>query len=348
MAMSKKLKPSIGIVCEGTKTENQYFFGLIESEKFDGNIYKIIPKREDDEIIQRANGKRPKRQLKGAILTPYHELIEVDTTDYERYKSQPLRYVREAFLLKEEYGCDNVWAVFDRDGHASHQEAFKYADDNGVNIAFCSRSFEQWILLHFEKSNRIFSKVECKVKKQPNKCNSQKPCIGDECLCGYIRRYHIPNYSKSDNKLYDDTKHCLLQAIDNAAWLRCNMKTTDKVYELDTYCNLDNLLREMFELGDKFIPHIKWFEIGQEYITHNKLAILVSNSNIVIINTSSKTVIIQAGSITTSNEYMANEATLNQHTVLEPNVSVEMPLNPKNGNVNIKIDNIIYKCDYLT
>ncbi len=346
--MLKKLKPSIGIVCEGTKTENQYFFGLIESEKLDGNIYKIIPKREDDEIIQRANEKRPKRQLKGASLNQYHEFVEIDAADYERYKSQPLRYVREAFLLKEEYGCDNVWAVFDRDGHASHQEAFEYADKNGVNIAFCCRSFEQWILLHFEKSDRIFSKVECKVKKQPNMCSSQKPCIGDECLCGYIRRNHILNYSKSNNKLYDDTKHYLLHAIDNAAWLRCGIKATDKVYELDTYCDLDNLLREMFELGGRSLPHIKWFEIGEEYITHNELAITVSKSNIIIKNKSQRTTIFLAGIITVSDEYMVNKTTLNQHTIIEPNMAIEMSLDPQYKNVNIEIDNIIYKCDYLT
>ena len=76
---------------------------------------------------------------------------------YEDVKAVPLRYVALAQMIEEEKEMyEELWAVFDKDDHSHHKEAYEKAKDevNGkkVNIGFTSRSFEHWLLLHFEKN----------------------------------------------------------------------------------------------------------------------------------------------------------------------------------------------------
>lgn len=224
MRQKRKLRSlDIGVVCEGTKTENVYFFQMFDQESsLKGVNYRIIPKEEESGNIERANNKRSKRTIKKSKLNIYHELEELDEDTYKKYKAQPLRYVREAYLLKEDFGLSEVWAVFDKDGHPSLQEAFEKAEQWGVNIAFSSLSFEQWVLLHYEKSCASFHIVACKNKTKSIDCNKIIPCINpdDECLCGYIRRNYYHNYSKSDTNIYRHLRPYLEKAIENSAWLR--------------------------------------------------------------------------------------------------------------------------------
>ena len=252
----RKLFQTLGIVCEGVKTENFYLTDFIECEGLLKERFHIIPATVEEEPIQRANNKRPQKQLK-KLTGQYHQLIESDPNDYNKFKAQPLCYVREAFMMKEELGCDEVWAMFDQDGHASHKEAFAYAEQNKVKIAFSSRSFEQWVLMHFEDGNKTFEKTECKkqnkqtaTKKKANGCNKLIQCLDNaECLCGYIRRKHIPSYTKSDSKLY--TKHLkpkLQDAICHAKQLRLNIGDSP-IYEKNPYCNIDELITRMLAIG---------------------------------------------------------------------------------------------------
>lgn len=46
---------------------------------------------------------------------------------------------------------DQVWSVFDRDDHSTHNfnEAFNLAKRNNIKIAYSNEAFELWYLLHF-------------------------------------------------------------------------------------------------------------------------------------------------------------------------------------------------------
>jgi hypothetical protein len=100
------------IVCEGTKTEPNYF------KKF--RVPKIV-------IDIEGLGKDP------------HEIVR----EARRIKQQKQR-------RKDPY--DQVWCVFDRDSWAKQRfnQAFQYAQRHGIKIAYSNEAFELWYILHFE------------------------------------------------------------------------------------------------------------------------------------------------------------------------------------------------------
>ena len=61
---------------------------------------------------------------------------------------------------------DEVWVFFDKDGHPKAKEAFEMAriteiDGKKINIAFSSRCFEYYLLLHFERKHPEFHNPVC-------------------------------------------------------------------------------------------------------------------------------------------------------------------------------------------
>ncbi|MFI3262094.1 MAG: RloB family protein [Rikenellaceae bacterium] len=311
MRQKRKLRSlDIGVVCEGTKTENVYFFQMFDQESsLKGVNYRIIPKEEESGNIERANNKRSKRTIKKSKLNIYHELEELDEDTYKKYKAQPLRYVREAYLLKEDFGLSEVWAVFDKDGHPSLQEAFEKAEQWGVNIAFSSLSFEQWVLLHYEKSCASFHIVACKNKTKSIDCNKIIPCINpdDECLCGYIRRNYYHNYSKSDTNIYRHLRPYLEKAIENSAWLRnLNNNITSKVYDSNPYCDMDKFVLRLLNLKSLVVPMVDWFNVDDMVCISGNIEItakLCEDTVVVCIYNSSRvTFVLDCGTVFLSTE----------------------------------------------
>lgn len=142
-------KNNIIILCEGTDTEFNYFTELKEyveqtAPKRFLNI-KVVPGQ--SEIIKSKNPKRnKKRKLKEDTKTLPHYwcLYERSEEEYEIYKRQPTRYIREVQLYMEDYGFTEGWAVFDKDVHPDHEFAFQLADAlTNVHIAFSSYCFEE-------------------------------------------------------------------------------------------------------------------------------------------------------------------------------------------------------------
>ena len=113
---------------------------------------KLTDETNDTKQHSKHKTRRKKRLLRKIEETPSEETYQPE----EKYKAVPIRYVREAQEGLEDGVYESTWAVFDKDYHPEHKEAFKLAkqeiDENKVNIAFSSISFEQWILLHFEKT----------------------------------------------------------------------------------------------------------------------------------------------------------------------------------------------------
>ena len=359
---NKKFNTIVGIVCEGTETENQYLYDLIRSEAFNKGRFKIIPKIEEEDSPVRAKTVRAKKKIKekASDKKSYHEIEEDSEKDYKLYKSQPLRYVREAFLMQEEYGCNEVWAVFDKDIHPAHEEAFAYATDNNVGIAFNSLAFEQWVLLHFEKSGSLFSKIECKEKIETLKnnkrsrsktetktigCGKTKDCLDNiDCLCAYIRRNYISDYSKKDPTMYDShLKGKLLQAIENAAWLRQKYDNTKTpIYELNPYTNMDKFISRLFEIGkNQLLPSIQWFDIRKNSLIAKKLKLAVTDGILTVHNQSKITQKIDR--ISLSDEYAENEHCLCSNIILPAEETKEINIATYNkAHLRINYSNTYY------
>jgi hypothetical protein len=244
-----QLKPVLFIACEGTSSEFQYFESWAQAEEVLENFSRVVVYPDEKE-------NRPK-------TTPY-ELLAI------------------AKEKLQEGSADFAWVVFDKDMHPKLKETF--AEAEGVGIAFSSRSFEEWVLLHFEKNQMPFQATECKtVLQKPLNCGtvSVPDCSPIDCLTGHIRRQNfIPDYSKK--KSFDLHTHIYKKseiAIVNAAWLRFKKnlslnKTQSSLTNQNPYSDVDQLIFILTGREDK----IEWTNLGNP-ATLNDWTICVNKNN---------------------------------------------------------------------
>lgn len=219
------LKTSIFIACEGKNTEPLYFEKI--KEVVEGSTYAITvyPDKSDENPVSHALG-----------------------------------LVREAQSRINDF--DEVWVVFDKDGYAKHKETFELADKemNGkkVNIAFSSIAFEQWVLLHFEKSVAAHAKSKDIIQ--------------------YLKdQQYYPDYAKSNEKsTYTFLQNRTLQAIENAVWLRHynGALTNTPVYDINPYTDIDKLVTKLCAIEERFI----WANPGTS-VTIDDLTLTVTTAN---------------------------------------------------------------------
>ncbi len=279
----KKFKRSILIVCEGTKTEYDYFNYIGHNISIAKEIWDIVDvstnttipndiaiplptllgTRKKKHFVNPNKKKIPERNIMKELC--FYLYGEDDGSEkYEEVKAVPLRYVALAQMIEEEKGMyEELWAVFDKDGHTHHKEAYEKAqvEVNGkkVNIGFTSRSFEHWLLLHFVKNKDEFLITECKDEKDNEiGCDKTLGCQGTKCLCGYIRfNTVLTDYSKSKNpedfhKMMQILLVNLPNAFNNAEWLRneinndANLNTLP-CYDLNPYTDVDFLIKRLIE-----------------------------------------------------------------------------------------------------
>lgn len=228
-----KAKPVLFIACEGTSTERDYFNSWAQSPEAKDNFsaINVYP------VNKKANNK-----------TNPHQLVDLAVDSLQN-------------------GLATVaWAVFDRDGHTMMPETFNKALKNNVNIGFSARSFENWVLLHYEKSSFPFLATQCKsLAGKDKQCGTQPQigCLGPACLCGHIRRKtFIPNYSKkNDYDLFSDIYPSTEIAMVNASWQRwkCKPKNAIPIYDINPYSDVDKLIK--FIQGDT--NQIVWGSINE-------------------------------------------------------------------------------------
>jgi hypothetical protein len=108
----KIIRCSILVVCEGTKTEPNYFEAFAEIKQ--GVVVYDI-------------------EVKG---------LGRGTIDV----------VEKAIRLKNKNNYDRVWAVFDKDDFPAKDfnKAIEMAQNNGVEVAWSNEAFELWYLCHFQ------------------------------------------------------------------------------------------------------------------------------------------------------------------------------------------------------
>ena len=155
----------IRIICEGEKTEPLFFTALCEryvtTKGIDARTVPQAPVTDETEELstERGSYKGKKRQVK---QLPAEDAPVISG-------APPLKWVVYARRLRAE-GVDEAGAVYDKDKHPKHKEAIEEAEKivNGkrVGIAFTSRSFEYYLLLHFEYLYREFQETESAAKRR--------------------------------------------------------------------------------------------------------------------------------------------------------------------------------------
>lgn len=258
----RSFKNSVVIVCEGTDTEYQYFTELAtdvrqkQPERF-GRI-KVVPTPEEKAASDERRRAHKRRMRQGTTpLMLYYVKEETSKAEYDKNRSQPARYVREAQLFMLEDGYTEAWVVFDKDVHPGHKRAWELAQSSpSVNIAFSSYSFEEWLLCHFEKNGHAYHRSLCKRRD----CGiNGAGCKGRDCLIGRLRgKGYIPNFVKSQANLYSGFLSARLRkAFVNAAWLR-KVCSAPVIYDKNPYTDVDKLVLHLLDINTRY----DWVKIG--------------------------------------------------------------------------------------
>jgi len=259
MARNKKsvvIKPVLFIACEGTSSEYQYFDSWAQTDEA-LNFFERV------DVYPDKSEHKPK------------------TTPYQLYE--------KAKNVIEDGSANFAWIVFDKDNHLRLPETFNNARASGVKIAFSSRSFEEWVLMHFQKINITFNASECKdALGKPINCGTPKVpnCTPVNCLTGHIRRQNfIPEYSKKKTfDLFTAINHRTEIAIVNAAWLRFQVNASVNTAQpalqtLNPYTDVDQLIFKMQGRSDR----IEWALSGIDISLNNwTINACLSNGNIVV------------------------------------------------------------------
>lgn len=187
------------IVCEDEKSSKLYFESFKRDEKL-------------------------KRQLSSVDIKVVHpkDHSPVGLVNEAKEKKKKAKRDRNAY--------DEVWIVLDKDGHANLDQALITARDNKIKVALSVICFEYWILLHFVKKKKPFTKCEDVIK--------------------YIKKEHFKGYKKNTNA-YSSLNDKIEIAIENAVWLMDqNQNDIDrgtKIYNLSAYTDVHFLVRKLLK-----------------------------------------------------------------------------------------------------
>lgn len=125
---------------------------------------------------------------------------------------------------------EKVWVVFDHDNNANRQDAYKTAINESYSVAFTAIAFEVWYLLHYIKSARAFTN-------------------GSQVVA--TLRNHYPNYEKAKQNDFAILKPKLSDALENAVWLRAQVKEDDKtITDHNPWTDVDVLVKELIESNE--------------------------------------------------------------------------------------------------
>jgi len=160
-------------------------------------------------------------------------LARLEIEIYQPTNYSPLGLVKEAkkkmqAAKKDRMPYKAVWIVFDRDAHENIPQALSEAKttEPPLQIAFSLICFEYWILLHFERSRKLYNNCS-QVKKE-------------------IETNHLPAYSKTMN-FFPLIKANMQTALDNAAWLHAQnafqLNNGTDITSLQAYTSFDLLIK---------------------------------------------------------------------------------------------------------
>lgn len=187
------------IICEDKKSSKLYFEAFKKDEKLKRDLASV-----SIEVVH------PKDHSPVGLVTEANQ--------------KKLKAKRERNPYNE------IWIVLDKDYHANIDKAFNMAYANKFKIALSVICFEYWVLLHFEKTCKAFTK-----------CDD---------IISYIREYHFSDYLKSES-VYVDLKDKVNGAIKNGEWIvKQNQNDIDrgsKLYELAAYTDVHILVERLIK-----------------------------------------------------------------------------------------------------
>ena len=127
-----------------TRVERQRFLIVCEGEKTEPNYFKSLKEELPLHLVQ--------LEIFGKGASTLSLIEEAETIRK-----------RPEF---DDYPFDQVWAVFDRDSFASEDfdNAIYKAESCGMHCAWSNESFELWYILHFEFRDTEMSRTEYKDK----------------------------------------------------------------------------------------------------------------------------------------------------------------------------------------
>jgi len=169
------------IVCEGEKTEPNYFKGL-------------------------------KKDLPIGSLVVTDMTIEGTGKNTESLVDFTTKYIK-----RSNRSFDRVWAVFDRDSFTEQQfnNAIIKAEAGDINCAWSNEAFELWFLLHFQYVNHAMSRedyqafLEREIKNRSGKDYTYKK--NDINTYSILKEHGDQNqaliWAKKLRKLHTDKKH---------------------------------------------------------------------------------------------------------------------------------------------
>jgi hypothetical protein len=284
---------TILIVCEGTGTEPKYFQELYNQLIDKGTEVQITIRPRPPESDAGNGYEQRKGSKKRALVLTEDEKKENSLVEDE-YKAQPVAYVREAQLGLIDNTFEETWAIFDKDGHPKHKEAFELADidhdGSCVNIGISCIAFEFWILLHFENSTVPFQRAMCRSvnpagKKEYYFCGNNEhasDCGGDNCVCGRIVSQNYSSYTKRKKDFAFDSYH---PHVNNAIERAIELKKTyagnpNPIYDLNPITTVYRLVFKLLHLTN---IDFTWFELDEtQFIDDYKIEIQKVESNLEI------------------------------------------------------------------
>ncbi|MGN7863273.1 RloB family protein [Chryseobacterium sp. 22458] len=300
--MKLLMNKTMMIICEGTVTEPKYLNDLVSEIQQKAPNYKIIispvpPKEELEEENKQSYKRKPRKRriVKEVEDEPNHLFIP------EVYRAQPLEYVWRAREALNVYG--EVWAVFDRDEHPALSDAFELAkksvDSKFVNIAFSSRSFEMWLLLHFELNTKNFVKTLCRTRTYLGKGKKKKKhdeyhlcgegkshpkdCKGEICITGYMKENNfIPKDIDIKNVSFKGIfRDNVFVAMEHALRLRkiVGSKESKSLDKLDPFTDFDRLVFKLINIEYDY----QWIQSHTFNIKNVVFNVLV-NDNLLVLN----------------------------------------------------------------
>lgn len=200
----RQVKRTVLVVCEGERTERNYFDGL---KRLDD-----VKKHYTVRVIPGKGGSR-------------------------------LQIVKHAVTKQKQFGSDECWCVIDTERLNNPEtrndfaQAKKLADQNNVNLAISNPSFEVWLLAHLERTCRSFRDGDAAgayLDTRFQQILRRDYAKNDKKLFEYLKQ-HICD-ALSNSQMVRDHDHG-----DNTQVEECNSSTT--VGELVNRLLADRLLR---------------------------------------------------------------------------------------------------------
>lgn len=295
---------SIYIMCEGEKTENYFlrdlFDGLSEVGKCRIEKPEIYPFPEEE------NEKPPLQTSRKRGGRKMHEPNKPTKQAPKITGQPPLNWVNAALKALESHS--EAWVVFDNDNHPALEEAFSIvrearANKIKLNVAYSSRCFEYYMLLHHEYIEHRFAHVECKENHDTysNCCHPTKEHLSNACdgiLTEADEKTCINGYARNKGYWVDSKCSGVFQNLPNI-WEGVNNASKLKWFSIardnSTALHLRNPYLNTYRIVLRFMGYKELSPCEPVILDrNNEITISLEDGELVINNPNQKTTIISA------------------------------------------------------